>query len=325
MRFALALVLGVWACNILEGRGWKFGNLGPEDFSCGKDQTCYQVLYVTPKAEAAEIKRSYRRLALELHPDKSSDPQAPRKFALIAKAYEILSDPEKREAYDYYLLHPERFLAMYYGLQAVYPAPTNPFVVLLLILFVGHLGQFFNARWRYENTITTVRDSRDFLKKVEECIAEEFGNRFRKLSLEEQEAARHRIEEAVIAEHVVINGEKLRKFHYTDFAIVKMSNWPVKFWNYLVFTVRWFIRFNINGEDYTEVEHTYLTRKALNLSQANWEHLTDDERSYHLSLELWVPENLSKFIKEQESKERANAKKRLRKKGRDTGAMMEMD
>eukprot|EP00923_Selenidium_pygospionis_P034017 GHVN01059499.1.p1 GENE.GHVN01059499.1~~GHVN01059499.1.p1 ORF type:complete len:196 (+),score=7.48 GHVN01059499.1:112-699(+) len=89
-----------------------------------------QILDVTPKAEAAEIKRSYRRLALELHPDKSSDPQAPQK-----------SDPEKREAYDYYLLHPERFLAMYYGLQAVYPAPTNPFVVLLLILFVGHLGQ----------------------------------------------------------------------------------------------------------------------------------------------------------------------------------------
>ncbi|MGE5227381.1 MAG: molecular chaperone DnaJ [Planctomycetaceae bacterium] len=62
----------------------------------------YEVLGVRRDATDEEIKRAYRRLARELHPDVSSDPATEERFKEVAGAYEILSDPEKRARYDAY-------------------------------------------------------------------------------------------------------------------------------------------------------------------------------------------------------------------------------
>lgn len=61
----------------------------------------YKVLKISPKASAAEIKSAYRRLARKMHPDvNGGTEEATREFALIAKAYEILSSPQERAHYD---------------------------------------------------------------------------------------------------------------------------------------------------------------------------------------------------------------------------------
>ena len=67
----------------------------------------YQLLKVSPKATNAEIKSAYRRLARKIHPDvNTTDTQnASDEFAKIAKAYEILSSPKERAAYDRQLLN----------------------------------------------------------------------------------------------------------------------------------------------------------------------------------------------------------------------------
>ena len=63
-------------------------------------QTFYDILGVQPAATAEEIKRAYRKLARQLHPDKNPAPEATKKFALLASAYETLSDRSRRRAYD---------------------------------------------------------------------------------------------------------------------------------------------------------------------------------------------------------------------------------
>jgi molecular chaperone DnaJ len=60
----------------------------------------YAALGVSRDADADEIKKAYRRLARELHPDVNPDPVTQERFKEITQAYEVLSDPQKRQMYD---------------------------------------------------------------------------------------------------------------------------------------------------------------------------------------------------------------------------------
>ena len=63
----------------------------------------YEILGVRRDANKAEVKTAFRRLARELHPDVNNhDPEAEEKFKAAAEAYEVLSDSERRRAYDAY-------------------------------------------------------------------------------------------------------------------------------------------------------------------------------------------------------------------------------
>src|SRR6266511_2123591 len=63
-------------------------------------QDLYEVLGVDREATEEDIRRAYRRLAREHHPDVNADPAAEDRFKQVAAAYEVLSDPQKRRQYD---------------------------------------------------------------------------------------------------------------------------------------------------------------------------------------------------------------------------------
>ena len=60
----------------------------------------YELLGVTRDASSDEIKRAYRKIARELHPDINPDPEVQEKFKEVTAAYDVLSDPQKRQQYD---------------------------------------------------------------------------------------------------------------------------------------------------------------------------------------------------------------------------------
>lgn len=67
------------------------------------NQDYYDLLSVSKNADAAEIKKAYRKAAVKYHPDKNpDDPSAEEKFKEVSQAYEVLSDEDKRAAYDRY-------------------------------------------------------------------------------------------------------------------------------------------------------------------------------------------------------------------------------
>ena len=65
-------------------------------------KSLYTTLEIAPGASEAEIKKAYRKLARQYHPDVNKDPKAEEKFKEINAAYEVLSDKEKRAKYDQY-------------------------------------------------------------------------------------------------------------------------------------------------------------------------------------------------------------------------------
>ncbi|ACO67365.1 predicted protein, partial [Micromonas commoda] len=73
---------------------------------CARDVDPYKILDVSRRANDGEIKRAYRKLSLRYHPDKQQGKsaedveRAQDRFVKIQKAYEVLSDAEKRRNYD---------------------------------------------------------------------------------------------------------------------------------------------------------------------------------------------------------------------------------
>jgi hypothetical protein len=78
--------------NFFEGR--------EADQSPSGLQTLYQVLCVLEKTTPEEIKKAYRRLSLQWHPDVCKEPDAQEMFVKINSAYKVLSDPEQKRRYD---------------------------------------------------------------------------------------------------------------------------------------------------------------------------------------------------------------------------------
>ena len=62
----------------------------------------YNTLGIDRQSTDDEIKKAYRKLALKYHPDKNKHPGAEERFKEIAEAYEVLSDSNKRAAFDRY-------------------------------------------------------------------------------------------------------------------------------------------------------------------------------------------------------------------------------
>jgi molecular chaperone DnaJ len=90
------------------------------------DRDYYEVLSVARDADETTIKKSFRRLARELHPDVSDHPEAELRFREITEAYEVLSSTERRALYDRY---------GHAGLRSGGFAPTN--------FDMGNLGDIF--------------------------------------------------------------------------------------------------------------------------------------------------------------------------------------
>lgn len=114
LAFAAALFFAVFAHAESHPKLWRASGKKVHDpwkKFCGST-FCYDILEVSEDAQEDVIKKSYRKLAREWHPDKNPEKGAREKFQKIAKAYEILSTEGERTKYDHLMKNPD----VYYSL-----------------------------------------------------------------------------------------------------------------------------------------------------------------------------------------------------------------
>ena len=111
---------------------------------CGS-KSCYEILEIRRNATNKQVRRAYRRLSLEYHPDKSKHANATEAFRLISKAYEVLDTNETRINFDYYLNHPrDYFKVSGHHYMRTLPKSDVRLVILLvacLISWMMHVMQ----------------------------------------------------------------------------------------------------------------------------------------------------------------------------------------
>jgi len=99
-KSAYGSVNGQWAAEFLEDVLLSFFEKRELGQPLNGLQTLYQVLCVFEKATPEEIKKAYRRLSLQWHPDVCKEPDAQEMFVKINSAYKVLNDPEQKRRYD---------------------------------------------------------------------------------------------------------------------------------------------------------------------------------------------------------------------------------
>jgi len=137
----------------------------------------YAILGVARNATADEIKKSYRKLARELHPDLNPSPEAQERFKEVTVAYEVLSDPQKREIVD---LGGDP-LSQSGGMGGGMGGPFAGFADIMDAFFGGAAGGMGGAG---RGPRTRIRPGADALYRVELDLAETAFGTARELNLD---------------------------------------------------------------------------------------------------------------------------------------------
>ncbi|CAF1082727.1 unnamed protein product [Didymodactylos carnosus] len=120
--------------------GWESYELDLFDLVEELNTNFYQFIGVEPTSEVSDIKRAYRKLSLQWHPDKSNEADAEIKFRHLVSVYEVLKDDIKRKRYDRILTEglPKWNTPVYYYRRVRKLHVWEMFLLLSVILTIGH-------------------------------------------------------------------------------------------------------------------------------------------------------------------------------------------
>ncbi|KAM3724852.1 Uncharacterized protein ACO02O_07965 [Dirofilaria immitis] len=129
-------------------------------------ESFYNFYGISQDAEISSIKKAYRRLSMEWHPDRNSDEKAEEQFRKIAAIYEVLKSPDLREEYDRILEKglPNWKQPVFYYRRARKLSWFEGIIVLVIICSIGHYFMLWGA---YIDKYLTLSSNRGKLRKKE--------------------------------------------------------------------------------------------------------------------------------------------------------------
>ncbi|XP_020548381.1 chaperone protein dnaJ 10 isoform X1 [Sesamum indicum] len=170
-----------------------------------KETEYYDVLGVSPTATEAEIKKAYYVKARQVHPDKNpNDPLAAQNFQILGEAYQVLSDPAQRQAYDAYgksgistesIIDPAAIFAMLFGSE----------------LFEEYIGQLAMASMA----------SLDVFTEGEEFDTKKLQEKMRTVQREREEKLAGILKDRL---NLYVQGNKEEFIHQAEAEVARLSN-----------------------------------------------------------------------------------------------------
>jgi DnaJ family protein C protein 25 len=315
---------------------------------CESDN-CYDLLGVKKDAGGLTIKRAYRRLATEWHPDRNPDPRAKDLFQKFANAYEVLSNSEMRKNYDYLLDHPMEFPMHYlrYGGANKYAPKTDAKMVIILTLIVVAVLHHYFLKMQHDDIVKKVTRHPDMQRRLLQLMSDNpIGVSPKKKSgaaRQEGGGAKSSKKEAKVDDTKKADAEKKLLEQLAaeellppppsakDNAAWLLFTLPLYVGYALLFNVSWFVRIRIQKSEYTDADKEYLTGRALVGAELIdsvkvYEGYTDDEKAELVARELWDDDNLMEYKREIKPADKKSGKEkqaaRRAKKGGDGGVGM---
>jgi len=223
----------------------------------------YQLLGVTEDSPTDEIRRKFRKLALQYHPDKSVDPQATEKYAKINFAYKILSTPETKKEYIKLLREGVPWDAVYGQYAHKYGAPAHDprWVIGLFLAFIT-VCQYSYGWYRYyifrEMIYQTPRYQQALNELKRKKKEQKKKNKNNPDNSNEPEVEMPEVE--------IVGAEKpLVK----DLLIVHMVLFPWTFSCWLYEYIKWIVLYDILKHEKPDEDE--IARKKAGLSKEEWE------------------------------------------------------
>lgn len=332
----------------------------PNKVFCGK-YDCYKILgfdhetWGRSPPTLKDITKSYRGMSRTWHPDKNKAKGAREKFVAIAKAYEILTNKEKRAEYDHFRDRPDEYFQKY-GSSVLYSyAPkSEASFIIIFFLIVGSAFTYYAQKNKWQTIANhLIKAATEDLSPREGGSTESIDIRQKALAIlddkrkDEAEKAkalngtgtgekkkkgpkmtgREKREKewdelrpicTELVNEIDDFGAGFRKPTIQDLLVLKMVKWPY----YLALATLWWSKYGIRrlrNLELSDEERQVLTKNAV--GEVGWVSVSDEEREKMLTLELWETDNLVEWKKEQEmklaglSKTKMKQIKKMRKRG----------
>jgi len=312
----------------------------PNNVFCGKFD-CYKILrfdhetWGSSPPSLKDITKSYRNLSRKWHPDKNKAKGAREKFVAIAKAYEILTNKEKRAEYDHFRDRPDEYFIKYGSSVLWAYAPKSDASYIIIMFFVlGSVFTYYAQKNKWQTIANhLVKAAVEDLSPREGGSTESIEIRVKALVILAEKKKDE--EEAKLANGASSNEKKkkgpkmtgkerkekewdemrpiciglvneiddfgagFRKPTMQDLLVVKMVKLPY----YLTTSILWWSKYAVRRLRKLELnddEREALTKNAV--GEVSWIAVSDEERVKMLTLELWVTDNLVEWREEQEMK-----------------------
>ncbi|KAH0567486.1 dnaJ homolog subfamily C member 1 [Cotesia glomerata] len=160
MKFVAIIFITLQFLNICKvSVAWDDDELEVFDVVEEVNQNFYQLLGLTQDANATSIRKAFRQLSLQLHPDKNDAPDADVKFRNLVSVYDVLRDTNKRKHYDNVLVNglPNWRSAVYYYRHVRKMGLLEMSVILFIVITIGQYivawAAYFEKRYTYEQVL----------------------------------------------------------------------------------------------------------------------------------------------------------------------------